>query len=154
MVGLTTRRLYFAVVLSLGGLGVALSPTPAAAQKMSEDGIQLPWFHSRAEKLARQACEDGLPECRDSVRQRIATEKAITITAPWVGLCLVLLGAARFSRMREQKRRKKQEELARHHVRASVRDTKAKLRDADAGAADDDSQDDGFGMGPAGKPRR
>ncbi len=132
MVGRTARRLYFAMVLSLGGLGV----------------------HSRAEKLARQACEDDLPECRDSVRQRIATEKAITITAPWVALCIILLGAARFSRMREQKRRKKQEELARHHVRASVRDTKTKIRDAETSAADDDSQDDGFGMGPAGKPRR
>ena len=148
MTGAIARRLYFAIVLSLG-LGVALAPTPAAAQKMSEDGIQLPWFHSRAEKLARAACEADLPECRDSVRKKIATEKMITMTAPWIAVCLVFLGAARFSRMREAKRRKKQEELSRTHVRASVREAKTKTRDADAAAAaaDDDSIDDGFGMG-------
>jgi hypothetical protein len=131
----------------LGVVGGALAPTPAAAQKMSEDGMQLPWFHSRAEKLARQACENDLPECRDSIRKKIATEKMITRTAPWVLLCLFLLGMSRYSRMRENRRRKKQEEIARHHVRSSVREAKDKTRAAETEAVDDDSIDDGFGMG-------
>ena len=78
MVRVAARRLYFVIALSLSGLGTLLVPSPAAAQKMSEDGFTLPWFHSRGEKLARQACIDDLPECRDSVRKQIATEKMIT----------------------------------------------------------------------------
>ncbi len=150
MVGPTARRLYIAIVLSLGAFGTVMAPTPAAAQKMNEDGIQLPWFRSRAEKLARAACEADLPECRDSVRKKIATEKVITSYAPWIMLCLFFLGASQYMRIRENRRRKKQEEVARNHVRANRQEVKNKANTRSVGndeGADDDAADDGFGMG-------
>jgi hypothetical protein len=138
------RKLCFVVMLGLG----SLAPLPAAAI-MSDDGMQLPWFRSKAEKAARQACEDDLPECRDSIRKQIASEKAITRYLPWILLCLVILGAVRYVNMREKQRDRRREEAARHHVRASLREEKEKANRTDDDEADDDSGD-GFGLGTPG----
>ena len=142
--GMGLRKLCFVVLLGLG----SLAPLPAAAQKMSEDGVQLPWFRSKAENAARQACEEDLPECRDSIRKQIASEKAITRTFPWILLCLIVLGAVRYVNMREKQREQRRQEAARHHVRASLRQDKE--RSEAATGDDDESQDDDFGISTPG----
>ena len=70
------------VVVAAVATPPAAMAAPATAQQMHDDGVALPWFHSRAEQMARDACENDLPECRDSVRKQLATEKAITRTLP------------------------------------------------------------------------
>jgi len=95
----------------------ALGPTPAHAQVMRDEGFLIPWFHSRAEKLARQACQEELPQCRDSVRQQMAAEKAFTIFAPWVLLALFIWGAVIYVRRKEAQKEARRHEAERHHVR-------------------------------------
>jgi hypothetical protein len=121
---------------------------------MHDDGIPLPWFHSRSERMARAACEAELPECRDSVRQELATEKAISRTVPWVLLCIAVWVAIRIVRAREQKRERAKQEAARHHVRTSARERQRPAANADGEAAEDEVADDGFGMGPGDRPSR
>jgi hypothetical protein len=135
-----------AAALALG----ALASTPAAAQKMSDDGFAIPWFRSRSEQAARAACENDLPECRDSIRRQLATEKMITRFLPWILLCLLLLGAVRYVRMREARRLRQKQEAARKHVRPSLRPKPA--RDEDAG--EETEADDGLGFGAPGDRRR
>lgn len=105
------------VLILLVGFG-AFAPLPARAQIMHEDGVPIPWFHSRSEKLARQACMHNLPECRDSVRQKLAMELMITNLAPWVLLCLIVLGAVMYVRIRDAKREARRHEAQRHHAQA------------------------------------
>src|ERR1700740_2753429 len=93
----TAAKLMLILLLGFG----AFAPVPARAQIMHDDGVPLPWFHTRAEKLARQACMHNLPECRDSVRQQLALELMITTLAPWVLLCLVIFGAVMYVRRRD-----------------------------------------------------
>jgi hypothetical protein len=107
------------VVILLVGFG-AFAPLPAQAQIMHEDGVPLPWFHTRAEKLARQACMQNLPECRDSVRQELALELMITTLAPWVLLLLVILGAVIYVRRQEAVREVRRHEAQRHHLQAAA----------------------------------
>lgn len=84
------------------------------------------------------------------MRKKIATEKVITSYAPWIMLCLFFLGASQYMRIRENRRRKKQEEVARNHVRANRHEAKTKANSrsiANDEDTDDDAADDGFGMG-------
>jgi hypothetical protein len=105
------------VLILLFGFG-AFAALPARAQIMHDDGVPLPWFHSRAERLARQACLHNLPECRDSVRRKLAVELMITTLTPWVLLCLVILGAVIYVRRREAARERRRHEAERHHAQA------------------------------------
>jgi hypothetical protein len=98
----------------------AFAPVPARAQIMHEDGVPIPWFHSRSEKLARQACMQNLPECRDSVRQKLATELMITNLAPWVMICLIVLGAVMYVRIRDAKREARRQAAQRHHAQTAA----------------------------------
>jgi hypothetical protein len=129
-------------------LAVAFGGTPARAQIMHDDGITLPWFHSRADRMARQACEDELPECRDSVRRELVTEKLITTIAPWVLLLLVIIGAIRYVRYQERKRDAQRHDAARHQRAAKV--AKASRGADDAPVRQSDADDDGLGFGHPG----
>ncbi len=146
------RWVYLAGVLLLSSIGPVMLPLPATAQIMHDDGMQIPWFRSKADKLARQACENDLPECRDSIRKQLATEKAITRYIPWILICLCLLGAARYARKREEERNRQKAEAARHHIRASLREQNERKPDRDDD--DEDDVDDRLGMGTPGDKRR
>ena len=111
-------------------LMAAFSPTPALAQVMHDDGFALPWFHSRSQQMARRACEDELPECRESVRRQLATEKVITTIAPWVLLCLFMLGTVIYVRRREsQREERRHRQAARHHIREALSAPRRAQRD-------------------------
>jgi hypothetical protein len=112
----TAAKLVFCLLLVLSA-----GASPARAQIMHNDGVALPWFHTRAEKLERQACEDNLPECRDSVRQQLAVEHMVTILAPWILLCLVMLGAVMYVRRRDAARERQRHQAERQHVQTSRR---------------------------------
>lgn len=132
----TAARLAFYIFLVLGA-GLA---APARAQVMHNDGFSLPWFHTRAENLARQACEDNLPECRDSVRQKLVAEHLITTLAPWILLCLIILGAVVYTRRQEARRERRRHEAERQHVRAAkpTRNVREKTWDRDGPTEEDD----------------
>lgn len=107
------RLLQVAVMVPLllaGGFAV-----PASAQIMKRDGFTIPWFHSAAERRAREACENKQPDCRPSVRQQIADEKAVSLITPWLILGGVILGALFWLRKREQDRIKKRRNAQRKH---------------------------------------
>ena len=135
---------------------MCLGPFPAAAQKMHTDGMQLPWFRSKAQIIARQACEDELPECRDSVRKQLATEKAITSMAPWAMLAFAIIGALLYARRQEILKERRRQDAAREHTRSSARAKEAKARPAsDERDEKSGDTDDGFGFShPADPPAR
>ncbi len=140
-------RVIAVLALILFGL---LAPAPASAQVMRDDGLVLPsFFFSSAQQNARRACLAELPECRDSVRQQIATEKAISRMLPWILVCLAIWAAVRFVNMREKKRERARQNAARHHVRASVRERDAKEEARAKARAERENEDDdadGYGM--------
>ena len=104
------------LILALVGCGyVAGSAAPARAQIMKPDGFTLPWFRSPAERRAREACEQNLPECRASVRRQIAEEKAASMVTPWLILGAGVLVALLWLRMQEKKKEKKRARAQRQH---------------------------------------
>jgi uncharacterized protein HemX len=104
-------------LLMLAGGGAA----PAAAQIMKPDGFAIPWFHSPAERQAREACEQNLPECRASVRREIAKEKAATVITPWLLFGVAILGVLLWMRSQEKKKEKRRLRAQRHHDPAAYR---------------------------------
>jgi hypothetical protein len=106
------RLLQVAVMVPLLAGGFA---APASAQVMKRDGFTIPWFHSAAERRAREACENNQPDCRPSVRQQIADEKAVSLITPWLILGAVVLGALFWLRKRDQDRTKKRRQAQRKH---------------------------------------
>jgi len=136
--------LAFGALLLLGVFGAASS----RAQVMHDDGLPLPWFHNRAQQMARQACEDDLPECRDSVRRQLVTEKMITNLLPWVLLCLVMLGAFVYVRRQEAVREGRRNQAARQHAReATQRNARKGRGDTDDRRPRDNGNDDDLGLG-------
>lgn len=117
-------------LLMLAGIG----STPATAQIMKPDGFAIPWFHSPAERQAREACEQNLPECRASVRQEIAKEKAATVITPWLILGVAILGVLFWMRAQEKKKEKRRVRAQRHHDPNAYRrlDKTREEREADA----------------------
>ena len=151
-------RLYFALallpLLSFAAPAMAQGsfrppPVPSKDTVMRDDGMALPaFFFSRAEQAARRTCEAELPECRDSIRRQLATEKAVSRMIPWILLCIAIWGAVRYVNRREKNRQQSRQEAARHHVRASVREREAKEARVQAREGRDEEEDkDGFGMG-------
>jgi hypothetical protein len=133
-----SRLLQVAVMVPLllaGGFAA-----PASAQVMKRDGFTIPWFHSAAERRAREACENNQPDCRPSVRQQIADEKAMSLITPWLILGAVVLGALFWLRKRDQDRLKKRRQAQRKH------DPKAykKLDQDKEERAAEDAHDDRF----------
>jgi hypothetical protein len=125
------RRLCLLLLLVLGA-GVLASP--ARAQIVKPDGMTIPWFHSPAERRAREACEQNLPECRASVRQEIAKEKAASMVTPWLILGFAVLGVLLWLRGQERRRERKRAAAQRHHDPQAYRklDRTREERDADA----------------------
>ncbi|MDX2223351.1 MAG: hypothetical protein SFV21_11405 [Rhodospirillaceae bacterium] len=97
-------------------LGLGAAATPALAQEIPQFGIPIPWFRSRAEKLARAACENNLPECRADVRRQLEAEKQVSLVTPWILLCVAVLGVLLILRKREKDRARQREEARRKHV--------------------------------------
>jgi hypothetical protein len=145
-------RLAVAALLVLAVWGSA----PVQAQKMSDDGVLIPWFHSKAEQAARRACLNDLPECRDSVRRQIATEKVITLVAPWMATVLIIWGVVLYVRRRDARREEKRHQAQRAHIRDSKR-TRPARRGADddgpKGMAEETDEDD-LGLGHPGDRTR
>jgi hypothetical protein len=120
---LSEQRGRLAVRFSRVMLAVIIAPllmaggfaAPASAQVMKRDGFTIPWFHSAAERRAREACENNQPDCRPSVRQQIADEKAASLITPWLILGAVILGTLFWLRRREQERLKKRRAAQRKH---------------------------------------
>ncbi len=107
------NRRKFLTSLVTGGL--AASAVPASAQVMPEAGIPIPFFRSRSEEIARRACEEGLPECRASVRAQLELERSITVALPWVIAGLAILGVLIWLRAQEKKKAQQRMRARRHH---------------------------------------
>jgi hypothetical protein len=105
------RRAFFTALLT--PLAFA---APAGAQIMPDNGIDFSFFRSRQEKLAREACEKNLPECRADIRRQMQDEKGISLLTPWILLGLGILGVLLYARKREKSREQHRKEAARKHV--------------------------------------
>jgi hypothetical protein len=106
------RRRFLASLLTMSSSAAAL---PAAAQIMPEQGIPLPFFRSRAEKIAREACEQGRPECRSDVRAQMEFERSITVIFPWAALGVAILGVLFWLRAQEKKKEAHRRAARRKH---------------------------------------
>jgi hypothetical protein len=155
IMGRLQRVLCRALGLTIGALMLlaVFTPTPSLAQVMHDDGFALPWFHSRSQQMARRACEDELPECRESVRRQLATEKTITTIAPWVLLCLFMLGTVIYVRRREARREERRHQAERHHIREAHRAPRTPRDGADEPAVEHGADDDDMGFGHPGDRR-
>ena len=125
------RLILFLALIACGYLGPSV--VPARAQVMKPDGIALPWFRSPAEQRARAACEQNLPECRASVRQQMADEKAASMITPWLILGVAILAVLFWLRAQEKKKEKKRAQAQRRHNPESFRklDRTREEREAD-----------------------
>ncbi|MCA0201510.1 MAG: hypothetical protein LCH56_11835 [Proteobacteria bacterium] len=113
ILAMVALKVGFALLVGLVLLGPAAF-APARAQIMPSQGIDIPWFTSKAEKAQRDACRRNLPECRSSVRAQMAIEESITVIVPWAGLGIAIIGVLFWLRGQEKKR-ERQKKLARMH---------------------------------------
>jgi hypothetical protein len=111
---------------------------PASAQIMKRDGFTIPWFHSAAERRAREACENNQPDCRPSVRQEIMDEKAASLITPWLILGTIILGALFWLRKRDQEKIKKRRQAQRKHDPKAFKKLGQSKEDRDAETARDE----------------
>jgi hypothetical protein len=127
----------FAAVLGLSGVGYF---SPAAAQVFKQQGLPIPaFFFSAAERRAREACADNLPNCRASVRARMEQEMAISLTIPYVVLAIGLLVVLVWLRGHEKKKARARALARRHHDPGAFRKLdkdKTEKRNADDDEAD------------------
>ena len=122
--------------------GVAASAVPVSAQIVPNQGIPLPFFRSRSEEIARRACEEGLPECRASVRAQMEFERSITVIFPWAALGIGFLGVLIWLRAQEKKKAQKRARARRKHDPSTFRNldkTKADRERERQAQAEDDS---------------
>ncbi|MBY0508941.1 MAG: hypothetical protein K2P94_02205 [Rhodospirillaceae bacterium] len=128
----------FAVVLGLSGVGYT---PPAAAQVFKQQGLPIPsFFFSGAERRAREACADNLPNCRASVRARMNQEMEISLTIPYIVLAVGLITALVWLRGQEKKKAKARALARAHHDPGAFRKLdkeKKEKRDTD----DDEDED-------------
>lgn len=114
------RRQFLSSVLpSAAG---ALLATPALAQDMGESGMAIPsFFFSRSERLAREACENDLPECRGDIRRQMSFEKEISLFIPWFGLGIGLIFILMYARKQEKLKEARRKMAQRQHVAGSFK---------------------------------
>jgi hypothetical protein len=101
------------LVCALAALGVfsAATAPPAHAQIIKPQGIPIPsFFFSPAERRAREACAQELPNCRTAVRAQMEQEMAVSLALPWVMLGIAVLAVLFW--LRGQERKKAQARLA------------------------------------------
>ncbi|MGE3476867.1 MAG: hypothetical protein AB7H70_13785 [Rhodospirillaceae bacterium] len=133
---MTRTRTILAVFAVLVGFATV---APARAQIMPSQGIDIPWFTSKSEKVQRDACRRNLPECRASVRAQMAVEESITVILPWAGLGIAILGVLFWLRAQEKKRERKKQLARRHHTPGAFKKLdkdKQERRDGDDEDAD------------------
>ncbi len=121
---------------------VALAPVlmcgaapEAGAQVMKRDGFTIDWFYSAAERRAREACANNQPDCRQSVRDRMDQEKAISLLLPWALAGGIILGVLFWMRKREQEKLAKRRAAQRKHDPKAFRKLDQSKEDREAEAA-------------------
>lgn len=110
-----TIFLFFAVA-------VAATSSPVRAQDMGENGMTLPSFlFSRAEQLAREACEQKTSNCRPAVRDRMELERNISLLLPWVAGALGFSFLLYYFHKRDQQKEAHRRMAQRRHVPGSFK---------------------------------
>lgn len=105
--------LTLALVASLIGVG---RPSPASAQVFKPTGMAIPsFFFPAAERRARDACADNLPNCRASVRAQMEQEMAVSLVIPWVILGVGVLVVLFYLRKQERAKARARALARRHH---------------------------------------
>ncbi len=107
---------FWLAVILVGG--TFFSPRVSAAETapvIKPMGMAIPsFFFSTSEARQRDACANGLAECRPSVRAKMEEEMAYSMILPWVLLGGGVLGALFYLRAQEQKKQKKRLAARRH----------------------------------------
>ncbi len=103
--------------VTLGAVLLVLATAvPAQAQTMTKNGYALPGFlFSPGERRAREACAQGRPECRASVRAQMYYEMSISLIVPWALLGIAVLGVLGWMQMQEKKKQKARLRARAHH---------------------------------------
>jgi len=128
----------FAVVLGLSGVGYT---PPAVAQVMKQQGLPIPaFFFSGAERRAREACADNLPNCRASVRAQMEQEMEISLTLPYVGLGIGLIVVLVMLRGQEKKKAKARALARSHHDPGAFRKLDKEKKEKQSDGDDDEDQ--------------
>ena len=110
----------------------------AGAQIMKRDGFTIEWFHSAAERRAREACANNQPDCRPSVKAQMDEEKAFSLLAPWVLAGLLILGVLFYMRKLEREKLKKRRAAQRKHDPKAYKKLDQSKEERAAEAATDD----------------
>ncbi|MBL8642717.1 MAG: hypothetical protein JNK21_02205 [Rhodospirillaceae bacterium] len=124
---------------ALAGAAGALVSVPAAlAQDMGENGMAIPsFFFSGAERRAREACENKLPECRPNVRAQMSFERDISLLLPWAALAGALLAGLFYARKREKAKEMHRKLAQRRHVPGSFKNMGETRGEGGGGETDD-----------------
>lgn len=120
-----------AFVLAICAVVSLSTAVPAWAQVMPSQGIPIPWFHSPAERIQRDACRRNLPECRSSVRAQLEFEESITVILPWVALAIAILGVLFWLRRQEREREKRKRLARMHHTPGAFKKLDASKEEKD-----------------------
>ena len=106
--------LWLAMIL-VGG-GVASSQAAETAPVIKPMGMAIPsFFFSKSEARQRDACANGLPECRPGIRAQMEEEMAYSMIIPWILLGGGIIAALFYLRGQEKKKQKQRMAARRHH---------------------------------------
>ncbi len=128
------------LILSIAVLAVfpGVGAPPAVAQVIEPYGMPIPsFFFSPAERRAREACAQELPECRASIRADMEQEMAISLMLPWIMLAVAVLGVLFWLRAEEKKKLRARALARQHHEPGAFR--KLDRERSDRSKDDDDS---------------
>ncbi|MDX2145295.1 MAG: hypothetical protein SFV19_18225 [Rhodospirillaceae bacterium] len=108
---------------------------PVRAQDMGENGMTLPaFFFSRAEQLARQACEQKTSNCRPAVRDRMELERNISLLLPWIAGALGFAYLLYYFHKKEQQKEAHRRMAQRRHVPGAYKTLDKDKREEEAKA--------------------
>ncbi|MCB2106616.1 MAG: hypothetical protein KDE14_02895 [Rhodobacteraceae bacterium] len=128
-----------ATPVGVGVGAVAVASSAANAQEIPQFGIPLPsWFRSRSEQLAREACENGLPNCRPDVLKQLNAEKQFSLLTPWLLLGSALLVVLIYARKKEKEKEQHRREARRKHVPGAFKKLDQTKTEKDPEDMDDD----------------